>query len=735
MISIKKKTINTIITDINILKVEIIQQKNNYRMKFLVLGLSILLLINCAIVFQIDDPDYINFKNEEMSDLTSYDPVSSTVYAYEEGPIVIDNNWSLTADTYDWCTGTGEWGDPYVIEDVFFNGSGSNHGLTINNTNDVFFEVKNCMSNASTASYKAGIYLENSSNGLIADNNCSLNNIGIYLYDDCDNNTITGNDASNNTGSTRAYGIYIVDYCDNNTISDNKASYNQANDYAYGIYLSETCAYNTLSGNNASYNQANIDGYGFYLSESCDYNTISGNNASSNTGDNDVFGIYLYDDCDNNIITENDASSNTGDINVFGICLGYSDNNTISGNNASNNVANGASGEGYGILLYNSYNNTVSDNEASNNVANGATGDVHGISLGSCDNSTISGNNASNNVANGASGEGYGIFLGSCDNNTISGNDASYNAMYGIYLSDNCDDNIIWMNFFSNNNFSQGYNSSDSASNWDNGEIGNYWGDFENRYPDAQSSNGIWWDWEYQINDSNDINDTLPMVSLGIPEIAASEDLNYMNGDTGNEISWTITDATILSASYTIYSDTNEIQVGKWISGEVISIDTDPLSVGDYTYIIEYSDGTAWGKGSSEIEISVGEIPKPVIITLGKTIIYNNITIRWSEISGVDSYNIYVDGVLNESTSLLEQKVMLWGNGTYIITVKAINGGEDSELSDSITIVVAIPSEETEDGFGPEDIALMAGIVGGISIAGIIGYIFLKKKGKIPLKE
>jgi hypothetical protein len=37
--------------------------------------------------------------------------------------IDIDNNWSLTALTYNWCTGNGSWNNPYIIDSVTIDAS------------------------------------------------------------------------------------------------------------------------------------------------------------------------------------------------------------------------------------------------------------------------------------------------------------------------------------------------------------------------------------------------------------------------------------------------------------------------------------------------------------------------------------------------------------------------------------------------------------------------------------
>ncbi len=112
----------------------------------------------------------------------------------------------------------------------------------------------------------------------------------------------------------------------------------------------------------------------------------------------------------NNTLSGNNASNNN-----CGIWLYYSSNNTLSGNNASNN--------NYGIWLYYSSNNTLSGNNVLNN-SNGIFLDSNWNLLGS-NNNTLIGNNASNN--------NNGFFLRG-KNNIVSGNNVSSNSNCGISL-------------------------------------------------------------------------------------------------------------------------------------------------------------------------------------------------------------------------------------------------------------------------------------------------------------
>ena len=49
-------------------------------------------------------------------------------------------NWSKTAEDNDWCSGSGTWGDPYIIEDLVIDGEGITDGIEIRNSN-VFFKI------------------------------------------------------------------------------------------------------------------------------------------------------------------------------------------------------------------------------------------------------------------------------------------------------------------------------------------------------------------------------------------------------------------------------------------------------------------------------------------------------------------------------------------------------------------------------------------------------------------
>ncbi len=136
-------------------------------------------------------------------------------------PILIDdtlptNNWSYTASTYDWCSGSGNWGDPYVIENVTIDGLDTGSCITIKSSS-VPFIIRNCiLYNAGLTLNDAGIRLDSTTNGQIFNSINSNNTIGILCISNSNNNTIFGNRIEHNVET----GIEMF-FSDDNTVYSN----------------------------------------------------------------------------------------------------------------------------------------------------------------------------------------------------------------------------------------------------------------------------------------------------------------------------------------------------------------------------------------------------------------------------------------------------------------------------------------------------------------------------------
>jgi parallel beta-helix repeat protein len=404
----------------------------------------------------------------------------------------------------------------------------------------------------------------------LSGNNATADSVsGIVLGSSDNNNTLSGNNVTNNT-----YG-FDIESSDNNTLSGN----NVANG-VHGIYL-YSCSNCTLSGNNIT---ANNEG-GIELDSSFN-DTIYHNNFINNTSqvissnstnvwDKGSSGNYWSDyvtkypsavqvdssgvwntpyviDANNTdyyplmvpygVITEGAPIYINADGSISPLTAPvYTADNvtyTLTGNitaNAdgivverSNIVLNGAgytvtgSGSKNGTSLTNIINVTVNNmmitnftngielESSSNNVLSGnnVTADsVSGIVLGSSDNNTLSGNNVASNI--------YGIYLSISSNDTLSGNNVASN-IYGIWFASSSN-NFIFNNNFVNNTHQV---STDGLANvWDKGSSGNYWSDYVTKYPSAVQvdSSGVW-NTPYVIDTNN--TDYYPlMVAYGvIPE-------------------------------------------------------------------------------------------------------------------------------------------------------------------------------------------------------------------------
>jgi len=168
----------------------------------------------------------------------------------------------------------------------------------------------------------------------------------------------------------------------------------------------------------------------------------------------------------------------------------------------------------HGMRVINSRGNAVRESNISANYHDG-------IQLYSSNNNSLQRNTLSNKdyairvedsfynriTENDIKGNKDGIVLIESSHNLIMGNRLIGNVeALWIFASFN---NVICQNHFINN--TQHVVSLDSQSNWDNGVEGNYWGDYEERYPDAEEldESGIW-DTPYSIDENN--QDNYPII-------------------------------------------------------------------------------------------------------------------------------------------------------------------------------------------------------------------------------
>ena len=408
----------------------------NLNKKHIILGF--LILVSMFFPFY----STISLKFDNTGSITNtYDNALKSSQWVLSSPIIINEteptqNWAFTAASEPWCTGSGILSDPYIIQDVTIDLQGAN-GICISIfDSNVYFQITDCtLINSGWAYLSAGIYLDNTNNGQLLNNNCSNHEYyGIYLKE-CDNNIISGNSASNNqngiylehshyntiTGnapnSNSVNGIAIT-YSDNNTITGNVLSFNKG-----GISLSSTenC---TVTGNHMSscgisvyFSDSEIDE--FVSNKIDDTNLVNGKSVyyyinRNNLGNTDFTnpGQIILVNCTDSFLSNFDITYTSRGIQVL-----FCDDITIYNSDFNNNRI--------GIGVSSSSFINITDNTASNNQA--------GISLYGSDNCTISGNVVNDNF-DPINFWGYGINVGDCENCTVSDNTANNNYESGLQV-------------------------------------------------------------------------------------------------------------------------------------------------------------------------------------------------------------------------------------------------------------------------------------------------------------
>ena len=254
----------------------------------------------------------------------------STLINLTGSPILIDNLDSLNdwgvAELQAWCSGSGQFNDPYIIRNILIDGLFLTPCIEISNSID-WFIIENCtLFNGKYESIK----LTNVTNGVIVNNTLTKNQYGLKTLES-HNNTIIENEMVNCGNGIK------MDKSENNTIIKNNIISNDKD----GIYLDE-CHYNSFTNNNISYSQET----GVLLNEGS-YNEFI-NNSFNNNEEN---GIQFYSPCNYNNVTGNTANSNyQSGIEISGCVNNTLYNNTVCFNNK------------YGIEIWGSQNHTISKN-------------------------------------------------------------------------------------------------------------------------------------------------------------------------------------------------------------------------------------------------------------------------------------------------------------------------------------------------------------------------------------
>ena len=276
-------------------------------------------------------------RNIDILDIMDNDEILNNKRLKESGSwnlnhIHINNNWSIAASTFAWIQqGDGSWNNPYIIENVTVNAEETGNGILIENSRDFFIIRNSKIFNSEISAAYAGVRFINTSNGVLANNNLSDNGFkGIYLSNNCDNNSIINNIIYSVTG-IHMIGIDVGSGSDNNLILNNDlggnfisiymgSSHNNTimnnsikDSWLGGIWIESSCTYNKIIKNLIIDTPAiGAPQYGIMLQHGISNNLIKGNVISDNSNK----GLQLNDGCNNNTITEN-IFRNNNDVDLF----------------------------------------------------------------------------------------------------------------------------------------------------------------------------------------------------------------------------------------------------------------------------------------------------------------------------------------------------------------------------------------------------------------------------------
>jgi len=439
---------------------------------------------------------------------TTYNPRGNTLYVGGSGPgnystiqeAIDDANPGDTVFVYD---DSSPYYENVVIEKTInlvgedkdttiIDGSRVGDGVYVsaNCVNISRFKIQNCKEKC--------IYLVDCNETIISGNILVNSDWGIQLVNSNDNKIIDCQISSNMWGIN--IGSNISSSGNNNTISNCVIS----NNFALGVHLF-SCLNNNINGNTFISDGIGIAGSSLehFIHNIDSTNTVNGKplyyfvNEEDVIIDNWEIGQLILVNCTGFSIS-NIEISDTDEGLEAAFCSNNSIVNCIFFNNS------------YGIYFMNSSYNVIENCSLNNNSGPmGRDGPwwANGISIIGSHN-IIKNNNVSNNDV--------GIIILTFSalpsfisvGNIIEGNDIYSNNYSGIFVLDSSD-NFIYHNNFINN----AENAYDNGTNtWDDGEYGNFWDDYEERYPDACKKwwKGIW-DTPYEIP-GGDSQDRYPLI-------------------------------------------------------------------------------------------------------------------------------------------------------------------------------------------------------------------------------
>lgn len=545
-------------------------------------------------------------------------------------------NWTI-ANQSDWCSGSGTWNHPFLIENMIINATDSpvGCGIFIENSINVYFIIKNVTIFGSTN----GIKMENTNNGAIV-NNILINNLdsGINMIN-CVNNTILRNKLINNGGN----GIYLFSNCNNNKILANIIKNDGTNLQDTGIYLANNCDDNEIMENDIFDNNV----YGINIENLCERNVIYNNTIKNLATFQQDYGIRLHTNCHQNNISLNLLE----ELNNFGIYLVTSDQTFASNNRIINTNL------GFYILLA----------DQSDIISNTISGGSIAISISGSFECNIIGNFI-NNTAN------YAIRIyTNCDDNEFHDNIIKDNSGIGVELYTHLNDNnLFYRNSFISNRIHVFDNG--TANLWNTTVVGNYW----DNYTGGDSNNDHIGDMPFNVPGGANSIDYLPIVENTPPSITINSPTSSEYGSNAPEFNIVINEPYIYSMWYRI--NNSGIKYYFTENGTINQEAWNGLNNGS-VIITFYIRDIAWQIGSNSVNLikgishTPGNGPSPLDITI-IIIIISIIVIIAIIFTGIVMRRLSIKRKLTKSRELSEDqlsKAQYFKDITSILTVLAIH--------------------------------------------------------------
>jgi parallel beta-helix repeat protein len=599
---------------------------------------------------------------------------------------ITGSNWTIANQT-EWCTGSGTWANPYLIENMIINASTSpvGSGILIENSGSAFFALRNVTIFEGTN----GIRLENTNNGAVINSNLSNNvDSGLSLVN-CENNTISSNKLINNG----MQGIYLFSYCLNNKILGNTIKNDGTEFQNTGIYLEDFCDNNEILGNFIFDN--NDNGIVFY--DDCKNNLVYNNTIRNTITTLQDWGIRIQNGCDQNNISLNLIE----DINIYGIYIVTSDGNSIS-NNQIIEVSTGM----YMLI-----------DQQSDIINNTISGGSSGIIMSACNWGEIIGNFINDTTT-------YGIRMyTNCDNNDFHDNFIKDNSGIGIQLYEPLNDNNL---FYRNSFISNGIHVFDNGTSnfWNNSVIGNYW----DNYSGVDLDNDHVGDTPLSIPGGATSNDTLPIFDPNPPIITINTPTSKGYGIIAPGFNIFVNETYLYSMWYTINNGGK-----KYYFTENGTIDQDVWDTLDEDNLILtfYARDIAWRLDSDFVTLHKDTIiPSIEIISPLNGQIFNNtapnFTVAISD-DNLDKMWYTLSGNLTKNIFLINGTIRGWfglSDGEFTITFFANDTAGNT--GSAFLILNKSTSQIPGNGLPPFDIIPIVIILIVISVIIIAGVILRK---------